>query len=244
MEYGGRWKPLHYTIRRTYAPVISHLLRMQPTDDTFQLWFVNDEKVDVTVSYVVEPVSWQGAQISEAQKVSNQSVRIPANSSFMATEVKISDLYGEVCDETTCFIKASGMAYKDDSRNVRANNLYNTYLFSSQMKDAQLAANPEISTSNFVQVNDKLVRFNINVSETSPFLFMELKDSETSEPFKVFGSNAGWFSDNNFLAEKGTTYTIDYESFSSPISVADFQSRLTSRVLQSIYSDADFAALV
>jgi beta-mannosidase len=161
MEFGGRWKPLHYTVRRTYAPVISHLLKT--SDDTFQLWFVNDERDDVTVSYVVEPVSWQSAQISESQKVSNQSVRIPANSSFMATEVKISDLNGDVCDETTCFIKASGMAYKDTTRNVKANNLSNTYLFLSQMKDAQLVANPEISTSNFVQVNDKLVRFNINV---------------------------------------------------------------------------------
>lgn len=109
------------------------------------------------------------------------------------------------------------------------------------MKDAQLVANPVITTSNFVQVNEKIVRFNINVSETSPFLFMELKDTETAEPFKVFGSNAGWFSDNNFVAEKGQTYTIDYESFSSPISVDDFQTRLTSRVLQSIYSDEDFA---
>ena len=72
---------------------------------------------------------------------------------------------------------------------------------------------------------------------------MELKDTENPEPFKVFGSNAGWFSDNNFLAEAGQTYTIDYESFSSSISVAEFQTRLTSRVLQSIYSETDFAAM-
>ena len=129
MEFGGRWKPLHYTVRRTYAPVISHLLKT--SNDTVQLWFVNDEKEDVTVSYVLEPVSWQSAQISEAQKVSNQSVRIPANSSFMADEVKIADLNAEVCGETTCFIKASGMAYKDSSANVKANNLSNTYLFLS-----------------------------------------------------------------------------------------------------------------
>lgn len=134
MEFGGRWKPLHYTVRRTYAPVISHLLKT--SDDTFQLWFVNDEREDVTVSYVVEPVSWKGAKISESQKVSNLSVRIPANSSFMASQLNIKDLTGDVCDETTCFIKASAMAYKDDSANVVANNLSNTYLFLSQMKDA------------------------------------------------------------------------------------------------------------
>jgi len=51
---------------------------------------------------------------------------------------------------------------------------------------------------------------------------MELKDTDYPEPFKVFGSNAGWFSDNNFLAEAGQTYTIDYESFSSPVSITEF----------------------
>ena len=71
---------------------------------------------------------------------------------------------------------------------------------------------------------------------------MELNDSLSAEPFKVFGSNAGWFSDNNFLAEQGQVYTIDYESFSAPISVKDFQARLTTRVLQSIYNEVDFEA--
>jgi hypothetical protein len=37
---------------------------------------------------------------------------------------------------------------------------------------------------------------------------MELADSESNEEFKVFGNNAGWFSDNNFLAEANKVYTI------------------------------------
>lgn len=82
----------------------------------------------------------------------------------MASEVTIGDLTGDICDEATCFIKATGMAYKDDSANIKANNLSNTYLFLSQMKDAQLVPNPVINTSNFVQVNDKIVRFNVDVS--------------------------------------------------------------------------------
>ena len=57
-------------------------------------------------------------------------------------------------------------------------------------------------------MNEKSVQFEISVSETSPFLFMELTDSESNEEFRVFGSNAGWFSDNNFLAEANKVYTI------------------------------------
>jgi hypothetical protein len=37
---------------------------------------------------------------------------------------------------------------------------------------------------------------------------MELADLESNEEFKVFGNNAGWFSDNNFLAEANKVYTI------------------------------------
>lgn len=76
------------------------------------------------------------------------------------------------------------------------------------MKDAELVSNPSISTSNFKQVSEKKVQFDIKVSETSPFLFMELADVKSIETFKVFGSNAGWFSDNNFVAEANQVYTI------------------------------------
>jgi hypothetical protein len=81
-------------------------------------------------------------------------------------------------------------------------------MFLTAIKEASLAQRSQISTRNFQQVNKKSVQFEILVSETSPFLFMELADSESNEEFKVFGSNAGWFSDNNFLAEANKVYTI------------------------------------
>lgn len=51
----------------------------------------------------------------------------------------------------------------------------------------------------------------------------------------MFGSNAGWFSENNFVAEAGRMYTIIYTSFSSDISIEEIQQRLHSRVLQNLY---------
>lgn len=41
---------------------------------------------------------------------------------------------------------------------------------------------------------------------TSPFLFMELLDLKSAASDllgPVFGANAGWFSDNNFVIEAG-----------------------------------------
>lgn len=148
MEFGGRWKPLHYTVRRAYAPIVSNFLRT--SDDTFQLWFVNDLREDVTVSYKIEAVSWSGAPVSQNQNLRTSSVRVPANSSWMATEMMVGELDRDVCDETTCFIKATAMGYKDIATSTEAENLYNSYLFLSPMKDAKLVQNPVISTSNFV----------------------------------------------------------------------------------------------
>lgn len=70
---------------------------------------------------------------------------------------------------------------------------------------------------------------------------MELADKQEKDSFDlVYGSNAGWFSDNNFVAEGGRTYTIEYSSFKFDIDAEDFASRLSTRVLQNIYSDADY----
>ena len=113
-------------------------------------------------------------------------------------------------------------------------------MFLTAIKEANLAQTSKISTQNFKQVSEKSVQFDISVSETSPFLFMELADLESNEEFKVFGNNAGWFSDNNFLAEANKVYTIQYDSFSSKISVEDLQARLQVRVLQNIYDQVDY----
>jgi hypothetical protein len=60
---------------------------------------------------------------------------------------------------------------------------------------------------------------------------MELADAEYKNPTKVFESNAGWFSDNNFLAEGGKVYHLHYESFVIPITVEEFEKRFAARVL-------------
>ena len=90
------------------------------------------------------------------------------------------------------------------------------------IKDASLSTSAVVSVSNFNQVSPRQVSFDIQTDETSPFLFMELADNEVKDSFDiVYGSNAGWFSDNNFVAEGGRVYSIVYSSFSTDISVSD-----------------------
>ena len=63
---------------------------------------------------------------------------------------------------------------------------------------------------------------------------MELKDGDAKE-HRVFGESAGWFCDNNLVAEAGRVYTFKYTSFTDTITANDFKKRLNTRVLNNIY---------
>ena len=54
MEFGGRWKPLHYTVRRTYAPVA--LSWSKKDDNNVELHVVSDLLTETTLDVTVELV--------------------------------------------------------------------------------------------------------------------------------------------------------------------------------------------
>lgn len=237
MEYGGRWKPLHYTVKRTFAPVaLSWYSANQSGVNTGFLSVVSDLTSEVVLDYTIVIVKTDG---SAGYEVSSGSASIKAGSSQSLFDMNIEQngflpLYND-CTIQTCILKASG-SIKGQELNV-----YDSFLFLDQVKNLYLESNVEITTTSFVQTSANQVSFKVQVSDLSPFLFMELADKEVKDSFDiVYGSNAGWFSDNNFLAEAGRIYEITYTSFSSPITVDEFKVRLFTRVLQTIYdSDLD-----
>lgn len=91
------------------------------------------------------------------------------------------------------------------------------------------------------------IQFTVSVNGTSPFLFLELRDELESAHDKkkkeqtstmsaeIFGANAGWFSDNNFVAEVGQSYELKYTSYSAQLDIATFNARIQARALQHAY---------
>lgn len=59
MEYGGRWKPFHYTVKRTFAPVA---LSIYQKDNSVTCHAVSDltEPIKSTVSYYLVSLRQQG----------------------------------------------------------------------------------------------------------------------------------------------------------------------------------------
>jgi len=70
MEYGGRWKPLHYTIRRTFAPVVTSIVR---ENDKINVYAVNDKRNDVTIDNTVSLMNWTNSG-SDEKVIFNEAV--------------------------------------------------------------------------------------------------------------------------------------------------------------------------
>jgi len=114
--------------------------------------------------------------------------------------------------------------------------------FLAPMKDILLSRAAAVTIGRVAQVTPYIVSFQLSVNATSPFLLMELTDEASTAAGAgggggagVYKENAGWFSDNNFIAEQDKEYSLSYTSYRDPISVVLFQQRLQARVLQHAY---------
>jgi hypothetical protein len=96
--------------------------------------------------------------------------------------------------------------------------------------------NVNIQITNLQQIASNIVQFIVQTNVTSPSLFLELTNTNhAAEVYKLAGvyqENAGWFSQNNFLAEANTAYTVQYIGYQQEISVTTLAARLQARVLQ------------
>lgn len=121
--------------------------------------------------------------------------------------------------------------------------MFPVYHFLTPIKLARLATYPLIVLDGFKALSDRIIEFRVSVNVTSPFLWMEYDpsqihgaSSQDPSPYAdIYNINAGWFSNNNFLAEGQTYYTITYASYSQELpSIDAFKKALNVRVLQQV----------
>ena len=110
------------------------------------------------------------------------------------------------------------------------------HFLGTNFKKTQLTA-PTVTVNNVTQLSIREVAFSLAVDQTSPFLWLELASSPATIASGASGTlNAGWFSDNNFLAEANVVYRINYFSWSESITVEDLTTRLMVRSLADSHS--------
>ena len=106
MEYGGRWKPLHYTIRRTFAPVVTSIVR---ENNLINVYAVNDKRSDVTIENTVSLMNWTNGG-SDEKVIFNQAVVVQAGSSKLVASFESSQfeklLALNNCSNEACYLKA------------------------------------------------------------------------------------------------------------------------------------------
>jgi beta-mannosidase len=255
IEYGGRWKPLQYAMRRAYAPVVvttavnitvpaALRAKGQQEEDgvaqTVSVYAVSDLAPSqvTSVGVTLQLAHWSGNENAAPYTVwSTAAAAVTGGTSVKLTEVAITPalLKSAGCTVNTCY-----------ARTVSSTGIYPSVAFLAPVKNAVLPRQPEITLSNVVQTDSHTVSFDVTVSATSPFLFLEVNEASDSQDPKastgvhaaaagVNGPAAGWFSDNNFLAEAGQVYHLSYTAYSQDLSVADFKAQVQARALQHAY---------
>jgi len=237
IDWDGRWKPLHYSMKRAFKEVVTVMAaEIIDSHQVVTLWVVSDLPSNSysVVSLDVQLFRWDGS--SNPITIFKSSVTVPGGSSVKAGDFELPQTDSEFlktygCTPSTCFLKALST-----SSGV---NIYPTHLFLTPIKLAALDMTAAISLTNFEKSGENKFSFDATVNSSSPFLYLEVSSPEVVNSGLQVGvtTSAGWFSDNNFLAEVGVVYHLDYTlaGESSPLDLETFKSRLQARVLQDVY---------
>ena len=237
MEWGGRWKPLQYVVARSFSP-LSVFFVGQSTSDESSLWAVNDLPMVATVTYEVYLVPWsQTGDVTRDRMIASNKRDVAGGSSVLLDTIDIPEMLKEDttgCTRVTCFllVRATTPAAQGVS-------IPDSVYYLDLVKNLKLMKNPTFLTSNAKRISDTVIEFDFQVDVTSPFVFLEVtgaNDLYTGDrDAGVNNRNAGWFSDNNFLAIGRVSYTLRYTAH-EPIQedVTTFMSLLQIRSLQNV----------
>jgi hypothetical protein len=198
------------------------------------------------LSVALQLVRWDGDGVSSEPFVvwKQDGIAVAGGTSKTLASVAVTAelLAAAGCTASSCYAKT--VATATASTSAAAVVVSPSVEFLSPVKTNTLTDNPHITVANVQQVDAQTVSFDVSVNASSPFLFLEINNLDfpptTALPAGggaggINGASAGWFSDNNFVAEKGQVYRLTYSSYAVLLSVADFKQQIQARVLQHAY---------
>jgi len=150
LEYGGRWKLLHYLARRFYHPV---LISACEKDEHLQVHLTNDRKTPLEGQLHLALWSWQG----EVVQAWEQNISIGAFENCMVWEQKIQDILGE-SQRNTRLLSMRAKVEGEDINNVH---------FFSPLKEVDLEE-PAISME-ILSVEKREARLSVTAKQIAAF---------------------------------------------------------------------------
>lgn len=209
IEFGGKWKMLHYFAQKFFAPVLP--VGFEDEDDFF-IYAVSDLTEDLRLSSAVFVYSW--SKMSPVCSIFNTfPMMIPGNSAVSIYWQPTAPLLeGCGCTRQSCFITF----YLDDmGEQVGPSN----YHFLSPLKDAQGILQPNITAK--VWKDHEAFTVFLQSDAIAPFVWLDV------------GAVPGRFSSNGFLMVS-SNITVSFYPW-RPTNVTELSQSLVITTLRDIY---------
>eukprot|EP00027_Filamoeba_sp_ATCC50430_P010404 CAMPEP_0168558112 /NCGR_PEP_ID=MMETSP0413-20121227/9793_1 /TAXON_ID=136452 /ORGANISM="Filamoeba nolandi, Strain NC-AS-23-1" /LENGTH=326 /DNA_ID=CAMNT_0008589205 /DNA_START=112 /DNA_END=1088 /DNA_ORIENTATION=- len=192
LEYGGRWKMMHYAVKKFFAPVL--ISSFENPAGMFNVHVSSDRTEPLSATVVIDLWSWTGNKLNTINLTSS----IPPLSSASVYTSNIDDMILNYCNSRSeCFVSLRCI---DSAKNqVLSSNEF----FLSELSDVYLE-DPKIQLTNVVAINSTLAQVTVSSSFPAPYVFLQT-------------SISGRFSDNAFLLLPGSenAVTIYFHSWTT-----------------------------
>ncbi|XP_033869509.2 beta-mannosidase isoform X1 [Acipenser ruthenus] len=208
IEYGGKWKMLHYFAQNFFAPVLPVGFE---DIETLIIYGVSDLKNDLALSLLVKAYLWSSM---EPVCVGVTDAVIKAGSASPIYKEPVNDLLKRCgnCTRLSCVVsfslKANGQQYGPDN-----------YLFLSSLKDAEGLKKPQLSAT--VKQEGEAYIINLQTTNITPYVWLDV------------GDISGRFETNGFLMLQKTK-AVKFFPW-KPTSTSELTKSLQVRSLMNIY---------
>lgn len=206
IEYGGKWKHLHYHAKRFYAPATVVSI---PAGKTHEIWAINDHgaPMDATVTVTCLGFDGQSIQAKQLTKV------VPPRSSLLLQKVE-DETFGTESERESRFVTLGLTAKVNGSVETYQNEFFFNTFKKCELAEASVKAAPEKKAEGWF----------VTLTTDKPAFFVWLN---------VPGMQ-GEFSDNSFTLLPGTPITVKYTP-KSDVTFETFQKGLTVTHLRKSY---------
>uniref|UniRef100_A0A1A8PYS6 Mannosidase, beta A, lysosomal n=1 Tax=Nothobranchius rachovii TaxID=451742 RepID=A0A1A8PYS6_9TELE len=210
IEFGGKWKMLHYFAQNFFSPVLP--VGFEDEDSLF-VYAISDLSQDLQIRAVVKLYSWSG--LGSLCTLTSDLTLIPGGVAAPIFKRPMSELLAGcgVCTRLTCLISF----HLEDDHGVQQGPTNEHFLCSP--KDAQGLRRPNITAK--VQEDESGFAVTLLSDAVAPFVWLDV------------GGVPGRFSSNGFLMVSGNR-TVRFDAW-RPSSVTELSRSLTITTLTDVY---------
>jgi len=182
IEYGGRWKVLHYYSKNFFNPVL--VSSFENPRDSYHVHLTSDSLEKISGTVTISLWTWEG-------KVANSWT-----SQFTFGPLESKELYANNISTMLQSLKREQGLFVLEARDTKSNLLSSNVFYLSSIGQVSLPT-VKVAMQAFTQVSGSQIDFQIESDQVSPFTFLET-------------TLCGHFSNNAFLLLPNNPLTLSF----------------------------------